>query len=673
MKKVMIDKTLSLTDQGIYDGDIQILSLVIDGVEVIHDHTDAGWAPSPDGPADGQTLDHSGSIDADPPKVTCRYTLKSADTAMDVPGTCPYDPEDPQAFLKELDKKAGIRPRSKDKPLVLSALRKVFRYLTQRPVTPGDPIPIKHTHISDRSGWHHINKQWLCLTSEFAITKNGIDYNWHCTAPNAYLKYDPDMAAADAYLRALDLLKLDYRFAAPIFTSTVLSFLYPLRDMMVDKSIPGLLISGPTGCGKSKLAICQTHILTDREGRLEEMFLIHELEKKLKKAICGLADTTIILDDIRRSPSSATKQRIYSTLDTFVRDCYSSGHLLPVITAESDALTNMLPSLMNRCINIVLDRSSDHIKDLQDLLRRFYEDSMIVRTFFRHFIQFLAGYFEEKGNKYHFQDVEKRFDAILPDLGSHSRERDNLLFSYWAFDIFIRYGKDLRVLDPDQAKDLTDRYGDILRELARLQDLRDPETQSSSLLSLIAEKMRIQTAVCIERSGNDFRHDLANQPYFGTYGYHAVIDRDDHFSGVLIKDATLLYGYPKYHPSSTLLVLEQKETERLFLTIRKDFLKMGYEFLYRSFHQFLKELRKKHILLTEPRHEKDPQSANLLIDKYPFYENRKVVDGKVYVFLLEDGLKDTIEAACIPELVAHQISINSKFVEQCAARLKCLI
>lgn len=682
MEKITIDKTLALTDQGIYDGDIQILSLVIDGVEVIHDQTDAGWTPSPDGQADGQTLDHSGSIDADPPKVTCRYTLKNADTAMDVPFTCSYDPEDPQAFLKELEKKAGICPRPKDKPLVLSALRKVLRYLTQRPVTPGDPIPIKHTHISNRSGWHHINRQWLYPTSEFAITKDGIDGNWHCTTPNAYLYYYKDMTARDAYLQILDLLELSFAPAAPILASAILSLLGPLRKMIKQRPIPSLLISGLTDSGKTQLATYLARMLTEKDGDLERVFILQGTLKDLRQAIYGLSDTTVILDDIRRAASGTVNDRIKSVAEPLVRDSFSSGHFYPVLTGESDSLARIPSSLRNRWIDVLLDPDPKASNDRKVLITQLHERQLLVRTFFRHFIQFLASYFENVEKGADFPDPEERFKHIFPYPRIHSRLYDNLQVSYWAFDLFLEYGEHLQAISSDDAEQLSCRYADILTQISERQSILDPSSQTISIFLALIRRMDIHEAIAKDYIGYPIHQSPCIQHYSDTYGHHAVIDLDQGYSGVFIEDTSKLAKYPGGYPQRTLLVVNHKDLKSFFLNFSEMCKETGSIFLCRSFDDFKAGLRDMGILLGRSRHDPDhPEYLDYMIKGYPCYNGEGIRHTSVLVFKLDGALaekvRDQCDRACDMDGRGQDylcgIKFHSQDIEACAECLAPLI
>ncbi len=672
-KKVMIDETLSLTDRGIYDGEIEILPLVIDGVEVIHNYTDDGDPRSP-GQADGQAAELKESNDTTQPKVTCRYSLRSADTDMDVPVTYSYDPEDPQAFLKELGKKTGIRPRPKDEARTKTALRELFRFFTKGPATPDDPfpIPIKRTYISNRSGWHCIDGRWIYLTSGFGITADGIDHNWHCTAPNAHLHFDPTLTAEDAYLKILDLLDLDFRSTALVLTSAILGVLRPLRKLVGQKQPPSLLISGPTSSGKTQLAVGLTHILTDKNGDLEEVFLLQDTPKRLERATLSLSDTTLILDDIRHSPSANVNDKIRAVLDMTVRDCYLTSRLLPILTGESGALKHLPRSLDNRWIELLLDPSPEALAARKRVIDQLHKEPLLIRTFFRHLISFLADFLESIRGQTDFPDPEVAFTGILPYPEPHSRSYDNLQVSYWAFDIFLKYGRWLGALSDENDQAFTKRYIDILKEISERQDLLDPVTQATSIFLALIKKMNIQGATTLDNPGYTIKNGFGTKHYPNTYGHQALLNLYRGYSGVYIEDSTLLADYPKDLVPRTLLVMAYEKFETRFSRFSETCRDATFPFPYESFSDFRKELRNNGILLGMPRYDPDhPEYADYKINGYPCYvQDRKIGQTSVLVFKLKGALREQIRSLCEPnDNPAYGYSVNAQDVEACA---RCL-
>ncbi|WP_251494582.1 hypothetical protein [Otoolea muris] len=673
MESIIIDETLTLANQGIYDGEIQVLSLVIDGVEVIHNYTDDEGSPSPE-QTNGLTWAAGDieNIDDTSSKITCLYHLRNADIDKDEPVTCSYDPEATKAFLKELDEKTGIRP--KNRALTLSVLRRLFRHLTQGPTRSEThlPFPVKQTYISDRSGWHHIQGRWIYLTAEYAITAEGIDYHWRCTASNAHLRFDPSLPPKVAYQRILDLLNLDFGSTGPILTSAILSILGPLQKMMGQKPLPALLISGPTSSGKTQLAIGLAHILTDASGDLEQVFLLQNPLKKLLKEIHSLSGTTLILDDIRRSPSAALREKICSVLDTIVRDCYLTGHLLPILTGESDALKRMPRSLENRWIEFSLDPSPEALARRKKVIAQLHEEPLLVRTFFKNLIEFLASFLESLEGVTDFPDPEAAFLDILPYPELHSRSYDNLQVSHWAFGIFLEYGRWLGALSEEDVETFTKRYVDVLKELSERQDLRDPEIQTVSTFLALIKRMRIQRASSLEEPGYTLKNGLGTNHYKNTYGHQAIIAMHEGYSGVYIEDATRLSNYPDNLVPRTLLVIDYASFEKLFSELAEICRDAHMPFPFDSFADFKRCLSDQCLLLGRSRY--DPNHPSYAINKisgYPCYNDQWEIENvAVLVFKLSGRLKDQIQAQCgLWYTQGHIRHTHAEDVEACA---KCL-
>lgn len=643
MRNLIINEAITLTDQGILVNEKPTLPIIIKEVVLCYNY----------------------STDTMSPTITCNYTIENVSLGVHNRFHCSYSPGKPLASLKEL-KNNGIV--FKDKPMALAILAAVYKYFFRNSpaLTKQSDPPVKRFFISDHAGWIYARKQWVYLTSEFGITKDGIDKHWYCTTQNAYLYYDPKLSAKDAYIQLLKALNLDFSSAAPILASSILSLLKPMQNKMNLYPIPGLLISGPTSCGKTELATGLTHILTNKSGLLSDIFILQNSSRNLDRAINNLSDSTIILDDIRRSPSYSLREKISAALDSFIRTCFSSDSkkfLLPVITGENGTLDHMPLSLRNRIIEVPLDTDSDSIRNRQELIATFHESALLVRTFFRHFIQYLANCFSCETSFPSVAQLKEDFSKILPTPEQKSRGYDNLFLSYIAFDILLKYSKHQNVAnkipinDPIQAflktNDFKGKYITVLKNIYQRQNMLDPKSQATCLLLSLLRNIRIYRAFTQDQAS----YRDSNSPYiifrcYNEYGHHAILDLTQGYSGIYIDDTRSLAQYPRGKASRTVLILHYEMFFDMFSDYSEICQSVGQSLPYRSFNHFLANLRDQHILLGKSRH--DPEYPNRIHYKttnYPCYEaddNDRKQPGKtsILVFKLEGQLRKDIDSLC---------------------------
>ena len=653
---------IELTDQGVLFQDTLILPIHIKMVDIFQDYQ-------------GEN---------DFPHITCKYGFEKSIINTGSLFFFTYDPENPQNSLKEL-KKFGIQP--KNKVIALSALELILKRacsLSDK-ILNGPEIVIRKFNTASRSGWFFIDNQWLYLTSEFAITSSGIHKGWYCTSPNAYLYIDHSLTAEDTYCQMLDLLNLDFESASPILSITLLSMLRPFRREANLYPAPGMLILGPTSSGKTELATNLAHILTQQNGRLNQIFILQKSARDLKQAADTLSDTPLILDDIRNSPASSLRQNIAAVMDSIVRSCFledSAYYLLPILTGECDALNKQLPSWRNRMIEVSLDASPDSMNQRRELIGQLHRHPLLVRTFVRYFLQFILNIWRDYGTAHDIlhmdpAELEEELSDFICRPEQNQRSYDNLLMSLWSFKLFIQYGVTLDVLQPEEGEEYMQDYKLALVTIYNNQEMNDPQRQIRCLLLTLAKKMRIQSAKITEQKYFLSKCSPCKENAGETYGHFSLIDLDYQCSGVFIEDCLKLAYYSNTRVSKTLLVLSCNEFERLFREFMDYHSGLKTEFAYHSFASFKKALRKEKLLLGQDRYDdSDNYHLNYRINGYPCCSQREL-KGKmaVYVFQLEGSLAAEVKRNCIdiPQLTFDNCHVTLQEIKSCSRLLESLI
>lgn len=480
---------------------------------------------------------------------------------------------------------------------------------------------------SDKSGWVLFEDNLYYMTSQFAISKQGIIPEYHCSNPYACLLYDKDLEPIDAFQETMELINLDFNEVMPILVSQILSFLQPMVETKKLYSIPGLFLSGPTSTGKTELALALGTLFGNLATKDMQNFII--LQSRLKdfeQRQQYFSDTTFILDDARKSPSYSVGQSITSLIERFGRSAFAKTgtRLVPIVTGEPQVLSGHLSSLRNRFIEVYLNPSEEKMNARKILIGKVKDNPLPIRTCLLGFIRFICKDFTSERLSKEITRVKEEFHSSF---GTQIyRHHDNLFMHYLGFRLFLYYGKNLGCLNLEEYKGYIDNYKRILVDIGQNNALYSDEGQIITFVRFLCKAIQseglkiytpqIQTCYYPPNPRSDYDNGISTDD---TYGHYSIIDIAHGFSGVYIKNRTALPNYSLQSEALPVLVIN---ASKLFETIRYECnifkQSYGYNALPLKEGALKKLLANNGLLYTESRYEKD---YNNYICSYPHWVN----------------------------------------------------
>ena len=534
-------------------------------------------------------------------------------------------------------------------------------------------------HTSLYTGWLKHKSFWIYLTSGYGIGSNGIEKNYFSDAASGYLIYDSSLREQEAYIQCMELLQEQPDELIPIFALGLLSILEPLKKNFLNFSSPGGLISGKTQTGKTELATRIARFLTDSSGNLQNFFILQDSLKNFEKNFGDIVDSTVILDDHRKSSSYTLQEKSHLIMDSIIRKSFANNaHVsLPIVTGESNSFSKMSESWRNRLIHIRLDDTEEKLETRRKIIRKLKgEQNCLFRTEYRYFIQYIAASLENHELDFITANIEERFAQIVPRMDSCvEREDDNLLLVFWSYAIFLQYGIDLKIMASNEGDVYLNALGESLKKNLLWQRQNLPTVLTRSLFIETVKRMNVHIAAlshvaydtiyrdcnlycddcdcysyCQNRDGNiPIRiHADAGQDLSEYYGHHILIDRRNHFEGVYLADSKKIYGYPSNAREHSFLIVDKEAFESSFFRQLSNLPDSYLGSKQKALYHFKAALREQHLLLGTPRHGKKGREDTLNYSlSYPpavasssFGLDDCMVPKKVYVFQIDAQMAD---------------------------------
>lgn len=538
-------------------------------------------------------------------------------------------------------------------------------------------------HTSPNTGWLKHKSSWIYLTSGYGIGRNGIEKNYFSDATSGYLIYDSSLPEQEAYIQCMELLQEQPDELIPIFALGLLSILEPLKKNFLNFSSPGGLISGKTQTGKTELATRIARFLTDSSGNLQNFFILQDSLKNFEKSFGAIIDSTVILDDHRKSSSYTLQEKSYLIMDSIIRKSFANNsHVsLPIVTGESNTFSKMPESWKNRLVHIRLDDAEEKLETRRKIIRKLKgEQNCLFRTEYRYFIQYIAASLENHELDSITSRIEERFAQIVPRMDSSvEREYDNLLLVFWSYAIFLQYGIDLSIITSKEGDAYLNTFGKNLKKILMWQTQNLPKNLTRTLFHETVKRMNIHIATCSRatydttyRDCNLYCDDCTREQYcnysYGNlparlrvdagqdlpeyYGHHILIDHRNHFEGVFLAESQKIFGYPCNARAHALLIVDKEAFESSFFRQLSNLLNDYPGSKQKALYHFKGALREQHLLLGMPRHGKKKREDTLNYSlSYPpavasssFGLDDSMVPKKVYVFQIDTKMADTFSS-----------------------------
>lgn len=481
------------------------------------------------------------------------YELEIVETNSrlpDHPITLRYTKEEPKLFIRQLRTYKILSDFS------IGDVLSIWELITDNK-EQGIPEE-KPVLYSDRCGWIIFENELYYMTANFAIGKHGIIYEYHCTAPCTCLEYDEGLSEDDAFLETLDFLQLDFSEVMPIFVTQILSFQQPVVEREQLRSIPGLILSGPTSTGKTELSIAFGSLFGDLNKKdLRNILVLQGRLKKFEQQSQSFSDTTFILDDARKPGSPSLRQSIENLIDQIGRTSFmkTDTRLTPIISGEPLALSSYLESLRNRFVEVYLNLSPENMNARKLSIERAKKNIKPLRTCLLYFIRFISDNFQSSRFSKYIQRVKRDFENSFGK--PVHRSQDNLFMHYFGFRLFLYYGSTINAITCDMYERCLHDYTAVLETMEQNNGRYKKEEQATIFVQFLCNSLE---------NGNLNIYIPTVQTYWyglplnrktdnNTYGFHSVIDIDHEFQGVYIKDRSALPGNSSHPEGLPVLLL----------------------------------------------------------------------------------------------------------------------
>ena len=555
----------------------------------------------------------------------------------------PLKPYDTVSHLKQ----RGVLPRDA-KPYIAAHVlsQAVEHYLQSHADQP--------EYINDREGWILCNGSWYYMTSDFAISANGLHSEHHCQPASCHLLFDDSLNVVDAFQQTLELLNQDFPVAATIFSGTILSLLGPLQKKHGLPYFPGLLIAGEPDRGKTQLAIHFGRFLTERSGELKTVFLLQDSAKQFDHIAKGICDSPLILDDFRLTKSQAISQASTTVLEKTVHAASQEnlGAPLIMITGETEALAQIAGSSMDRMILVTLEYSAKR----NELIRQLNRNPLVVRTCMKHLISYLALAFSNNALDEVVNNNEEVFSQYLSTLpNGDGRMYKNLKSSFLAFRCFLRFGIHSNAIDACKEKEMLQMYGDVLAQSALLQKNSSPTEQHLLIVAEILRRLRLHIAQPGEYRYLKKPNDYAGGLCLDIYGHHAVLNLKEGYEGLYLAKENLILDYHgSAYPNGFWIVSYDRFIQE-YRVVRATAARLGCHSCPKGAPAFLKALRKDNFLLAQDRHDPArPGGVNFKFTNWPaLNQNGEICDSDVLILSIPLSTWETLKPHIAEKDKAH--------------------
>lgn len=336
---------------------------------------------------------------------------------------------------------------------------------------------VEHHQVFTHTGWREIDGEWVYLTSEGAIGKDGVAVN----LPRELHKYalpteiDSELARAGmkASLSFLDIAPL--AITLPLFSTMYLS---PLTSILKPFPPFSVFLSGESGSLKTTLAcLALCHFGNFGHDGLSNF---HDTANALEKRAFVLKDLPMILDDLHPSFNNREAMQREAVAQRLIReyanrtgrarlnsDAIEKGRYEPrgmlIITGE-----NLPQGTSTGARFWGIEVSKDQI-DLEKLTT-LQKESHLLPHATASYINWLRGRLDKIRSSFPKEMVELR-DQVLGEY-CHQRIKEQIAYLYWAFNLSLEWFVSEGILSEDAAAKRAKDAWEILLESAKGQEHR---------------------------------------------------------------------------------------------------------------------------------------------------------------------------------------------------------
>ena len=228
-------------------------------------------------------------------------------------------------------------------------------------------------------------KFYCYVFSDCCISKTGVMRNIISAKENHYLNYNNNNSNIQECISLItDYPDLFY----PSIIATILSLSIDILKKCNYKQLPIIWLSGRTGCGKSTL-VRDTFFLPEKQDGTQNFNGSIQSTKLFYQNVASFLDCIIVYDDIRKTKSNASNQKISTILEQIVRQSSESPDEMKnifVITGELEALSSQGLSFKNRCMEFAIENIIQQYSRILNLIN----EKNLMKVFWIKLITYIA-------------------------------------------------------------------------------------------------------------------------------------------------------------------------------------------------------------------------------------------------------------------------------------------
>ena len=249
-----------------------------------------------------------------------------------------------------------------------------------------EEIPV----LFEKPGWNVYKNKWYYVCTDCSISKEDIDTHKTTIIRNRNFNYIKSELMEQNKIILSNILNLildNKELFYPGVTSTVLSLILEQLNSCNLTQTPIIWLSGETGSGKTTL-LRDTFFILEKDFGGINLNLSTQSKKEIKENMENNSDCIIAYDDVRKTYSNSSNQRISTTLEEFVRQ-YSEiieNRILFAVTGEANVLAQQGESFQNRCMEFEVDNVISKYSEVLNNIKQ----NKIMKTLWKELIRWMA-------------------------------------------------------------------------------------------------------------------------------------------------------------------------------------------------------------------------------------------------------------------------------------------